>query len=77
MIPTVLRLGTSPGYPQLITGMPMGFPTGMETCGSESPVITGLHGSGSLLWCCILAMSTCKIIFLLGTHISPSFFLLK
>ena len=47
-----LRLGMSPGNPRLTTGIPMGEPTGMETCGSESPVITGLHRSGFLFWCC-------------------------
>ena len=43
-----LRLSTSPGYPQLTTGIPMGKPAGMETRRSESLVITGLCGSG----CC-------------------------
>ena len=37
----------------------MGFPTGMETRGSESLVITGLHGSGILFWVMrVLATST-------------------
>ena len=47
-----LRLGMSPGNPWLTTGIPMGKPAGMETRGSELPVITGLHGSGFLFWCC-------------------------
>ena len=28
----------------------MGFPTGMETHGSDLPVIRGLHGSGFSFW---------------------------
>src|ERR1700683_4563736 len=55
----VLRLNTSLGYPWLTTGIPMGKPTGMETHGSELLVITGLHGSGFLLWVLqVLATST-------------------
>src|ERR1700683_2058572 len=57
----IIRLSTSPGYPQLTTGIPVGFPTGMETRGSELPVITGLRGSGCLFWVLqVLATSTCE-----------------
>src|ERR1700683_502255 len=56
-----LRLNTSPGYPWLTTGIPVGKPTGVETRGSELLVITGLHGSGFLLWVLqVLATSTCE-----------------
>ena len=47
-----LRQSMSVGHPRLTTGIPMGKPAGMETCGSELLVITGLHGSGFSLWCC-------------------------
>ena len=47
-----LRQSTSAGHPRLTTGIPVGKPTGMETCGSESLVITGRHGSGFLSGCC-------------------------
>ena len=50
--PTSVRLSTSPGNPRLTTGIPVGKPAGMETRGSELPIITGLHGSGFLFWCC-------------------------
>ena len=54
-----VRLSTSVGYPRLTTGIPMGKPAGMETCGSELLVITGLHGSGFLFWVLrVLATST-------------------
>jgi hypothetical protein len=73
-----LRLSMSPGYLRLITGIPVGKPAGMETRGSESPVITGLRRSGCLLWVLqVLATSTCEtkifIYLLLSTHISCSF----
>ena len=42
----------SAGHPRLTTGIPMGKPTGMETRGSESLAIAGLHGSGFLFWGC-------------------------
>jgi len=32
-----VRLSTSLGYPQLTTGIPVGKPMSMSTCGSESP----------------------------------------
>ena len=81
----MVRLSTSPGYLWLITGIPMGKPAGMETCGSESPVITGLCGSGCLLWVLqVLATSTCEtkiFIYLLlmqfQTNETYSFLLLK
>jgi hypothetical protein len=77
-----LRLSTSPGYPQLTTGMPVGKPTGMETRGSESPVITGLHGSGCMFWVMrVLAASTHEtmVIYLLFYYIlgTCNFFSLK
>ena len=54
-----VRLNMSPGYPRLTTGIPVGKPAGMETRGSELLVITGLHGSGFLLWVLrVLATST-------------------
>ena len=60
---SILRLSTSPGYPRLITGIPMGFPMGMETHGSESLVITGLCGSGCVLWVLqVPATGTCQTI---------------
>ena len=34
-----VRLSTSPGYPQLTTDIPVGKPVGMETHGSESPIV--------------------------------------
>ena len=40
----------SAGYLWLTTGIPVGKHVSMETCGSESPVITGLHGSGCMFW---------------------------
>jgi hypothetical protein len=43
---TSIRQSTSAGHPRLTTGIPVG----METRGSESLVITGLHGSGFLFW---------------------------
>jgi hypothetical protein len=56
-----LRLSTSPGYPWLTTGIPVGKPTGMETHGSELLVITGLYRSGCLFCVLqVLATSTCK-----------------
>src|SRR6202050_3525228 len=56
-----LRLSMSPGYPRLITGIPVGKPAGMETRRSESPAITGLCKSGCLLWVLqVLATSTCE-----------------
>src|ERR1700727_1632796 len=77
-----LRLSTSPGYPRLTTGMPVGKPTGMETRGSESPVITGLHGSGCMFWVMrVLAASTHEtmVIYLLFYYIlgTCNFFSLK
>ena len=57
----LLRLNTSLGYPWLTTGIPVGKPAGMETHGSELLVVTGLHGSGCLVWVLrVLATSTCK-----------------
>src|SRR6202050_2585763 len=54
-----VRLNMSPGYLRLTTGIPMRKPMGVETCGSELLVITGLHGSGFLLWVLrVLATST-------------------
>ena len=47
-----LRQSMSVGHPRLTTGISMGKPAGMETCGSELLVITGLHGSDG-------AVSTC------------------
>jgi len=50
----------------------MGKPAGMETCGSELPVITGLHGSGFLFWVLrVLATSTreTKILFSYFTNL--------
>ena len=44
------------GHLGLTTGIPMGFPMGMETHRSELLVIMGLHGSGCLFW----AASTCE-----------------
>jgi len=59
----LVRLSTSPGYPRLTTGIPVGKPTGMETRGSESPVITGPHGSGCMFWVLrVPATSTCQTI---------------
>ena len=48
LLMSTLRQSTSAGHPRLTTGIPMG----METCGSESLVITGRHGSGFLSGCC-------------------------
>jgi hypothetical protein len=49
----------SPGYPRLTTGIPVGKIMGMETCGSESLVITSLCGSGCMFWVMqLLAAST-------------------
>src|ERR1700685_3400074 len=45
-----IRLSTSLGYLWLTTGIPVGKPTGMKTCGSKSLVITGLRGSGCMFW---------------------------
>ena len=67
-----LRLGTSPGYPWITTGIPMGKPAGMETCGSESLVITGPHRSGFLFWVLrVLATSTheTKVLFIYLTNL--------
>jgi hypothetical protein len=59
LVTSYLRLSTSPGYLQLITGIPVGKTTGMETCGSESLVITSLRGSGCMFWVMqLLAAST-------------------
>jgi hypothetical protein len=56
---TMLRQSTSVGHPQLTTGIPVG----METRGSESLVITCLHGSRFLFWVLrVLATSTCETI---------------
>ena len=56
-----LKLSTSAGYLWLTTGIPMGKP-GMETCGSELLMITGLHRSGCLFWVLwVLTTSTWKI----------------
>jgi hypothetical protein len=56
-----LRLSTSLGYPWLTTGIPVGKPVGMETRGSESLVITGLHGSGYVFWMLqVPATGTCQ-----------------
>ena len=41
-----LRQSTSAGHPWLTTGIPVGKPAGMETRGSELPVMTSLLGSG-------------------------------
>jgi hypothetical protein len=41
-----VRLSTSPGYPRLTTGIPMGKPAGMSTRGSESHGDRNCHGSG-------------------------------
>ena len=73
---TGVRLGTSPGNPQLTTGIPVGKPTGMETRGSELPVSTGLHGSGFLFWCCEYlpqVLGKTKILFIYFTNLSYTF----
>jgi len=58
-----VRLSTSPGYLRLTTGIPVGKPVGMETCGSESLVITGLRGSGYVFWVLrVPATGTCQTI---------------
>ena len=62
----------SPGNPWLTTGIPVGKPTGMETPGSELPIITGLHRSGFLFWVLqVLATSTheTKILFIYFTNL--------
>jgi hypothetical protein len=49
----------SQSYPRLTTGIPVGKIMGMETCGSESLVITSLCGSGCMFWVMqLLAAST-------------------
>ena len=59
----VLRLSTSPGYPRLTTGIPVGKPAGMETRGSKSLMITGLRGSGCVFWMLrVPATGTCQTI---------------
>ena len=59
LVTSYLRLSMSLGYLRLTTGMPVGKTTGMETCGSESLVITSLHGSGCMFWVMqLLAAST-------------------
>jgi hypothetical protein len=71
-----LRLSTSPGYPRLTTGIPVGKPAGMETRGSESLVITGLRGSGCMFWVLrVPAAGTCGYNFLLSTRVSPVSFI--
>ena len=65
----LLRLNTSRGYPRLITGRPVGKPVGMETRGSESLVITGLHGSECVFWVLrVPATGTCKTIVFLNFY---------
>src|ERR1700691_471918 len=68
----ILRLSTSAGHPWLTTGIPMGKPAGMETCGSELLVVTGLHGSGcSFSVLRVLATSTreMKVLFIYSTNL--------
>ena len=67
-----LRQSMSAGHPWVTTGIPVGKPTGMETCRSESLVIAGLHGSGFLFWVLrVLATSTCetKVLFIYFTNL--------
>jgi hypothetical protein len=66
-----VRHVTSVGYPRLTTGIPMGKPAGMETHGSELPIITGLHGSEFLFWVLrVLATGTreTKVLFIHFTN---------
>ena len=42
----LVRQSMSAGHPQLTTGIPVGKPAGMETRGSELPVMTSLPRSG-------------------------------
>ena len=68
----------SPGYPWLTTGIHVGKPAGMETRGPESPVITGLRGSGCMFWVMrVLSTSTREtmVIYLLFYYILVSLFL--
>jgi hypothetical protein len=56
----------------------VGKPVGMEIHGSESPVITGLRGSGCMFWVMqVLAASTHEtmVIYLLFYYILVSLFL--
>src|SRR6267154_6837940 len=63
LVQPLVRLNTNPGYPRLITGRSVGKPAGMETRGSESLVITGLHGSECVFWVLrVPATGTCQTI---------------
>ena len=58
-----LRLSTSPGYPRLTTGIPVGKPMSMSTRGSESPGGWNLHrsklGFQNTEYSCQVPVSTC------------------
>ena len=60
-----LRLNTSLGYLRLVTGIPVGKPMSMSTCGSESPGGWNPHrsklGFQNTKYSCQVPVSTCAV----------------